>query len=213
MVLQVLRIAQYAGMVKMEHVSLDGAKMRANASKHKAMSYGRMKQEEQRLRQEVSELIQQTERTWGCSRISALLKLEGRYVSPPTVQSILNKHDMGSKYERLLRLEERASEKAIELTPVQVAIIMTKERNPQTNGFVERFNRTVLHEFFRIAFRQKFDETVEELQTDLDAWLIHYNTERPHRGYRNMGKRPIDTINDYLKSPQDQSGETVRLDD
>ena len=71
----------------------------------------------------------------------------------------------------------------------------TRVRRPQTNGFVERFNRTVLDEFFRMAFRTKFYESVEALQTDLDHWLVHYNTERPHQGYRNMGRRPMDTIN------------------
>ena len=74
----------------------------------------------------------------------------------------------------------------------------TKVRSPKTNGFVERFNGTVLDEFFRKVFREKFFESVEALQQDLDAWLAHYNTERPHRGYRNMGRRPIETINNYL---------------
>jgi transposase InsO family protein len=76
----------------------------------------------------------------------------------------------------------------------------TKVRHPQTNGFVERFNRTVLDEFFRTAFREKIYEGVEPLQEDLDRWLVHYNTERPHRGYRNMGKRPIDTVNEYCNT-------------
>lgn len=71
----------------------------------------------------------------------------------------------------------------------------TAVRSPQTNGFVERFIRTVKEEFFEVAFRQKFFESVPVLQTDLDTWLAHYNTERPHRGYRNMGRRPIDTVN------------------
>ena len=44
----------------------------------------------------------------------------------------------------------------------------TKVRGPQTNGFVERFNRTVLDEFFRVAFREKLYESVEALQNDLD---------------------------------------------
>jgi transposase InsO family protein len=70
----------------------------------------------------------------------------------------------------------------------------TQVRRPQTNGFVERFNRTVLDEFFRIVFRTKLYESVEVLQLDLDAWLVHYNTERPHQGYRNQGRRPIETI-------------------
>lgn len=36
--------------------------------------------------------------------------------------------------------------------------------------------------------------SVEELQIDLDQWLYQYNYERPHRGYRNMGRKPIETI-------------------
>lgn len=75
----------------------------------------------------------------------------------------------------------------------------TKVRHPQTNGFVERFNRTVLDEFFRTAFRTKFYESVQSLQDDPDKWLVQYNTERPHQGYRNMGRRPIDTINLFVK--------------
>ena len=74
----------------------------------------------------------------------------------------------------------------------------TKVRSPQTNGFVERFHGTVQDEFFQPALRTRFYATVQDLQADLDTWLIHYNTERPHRGYRNRGKRPMDTINDYL---------------
>lgn len=45
--------------------------------------------------------------TWGCVRLSDHLKLEGIQVSSPTVQSILIKHNLGSRYERLLRLEEQ----------------------------------------------------------------------------------------------------------
>ena len=50
-------------MVKLGHVALDGSKIKANASQHKAMSYDRMKQEDQRLRQEISELTLQAQRT------------------------------------------------------------------------------------------------------------------------------------------------------
>src|SRR5208282_3848795 len=46
---QVLRLCQTAGMVKLGHIALDGTKMKANASKHKAMSYGRMKKAEAQL--------------------------------------------------------------------------------------------------------------------------------------------------------------------
>lgn len=74
----------------------------------------------------------------------------------------------------------------------------TRVRTPRTNGFVERFNGTVLDEFFRLAMRETFYETVEALQADLDAWLVHYNTERPHLGYRNQGRRPIETVNQFV---------------
>jgi transposase InsO family protein len=76
----------------------------------------------------------------------------------------------------------------------------TKVRRPQTNGFVERFNRTVLDEFFRIAMRTTLYESVETLQADLDVWLHDYNYERPHQGYRNLGKRPFDTIRKFVQS-------------
>jgi len=74
----------------------------------------------------------------------------------------------------------------------------TKVRNPQTIGFVERFHRTVKEEFFEPALRETFYASAEVLQADLDRWLVHYNTEHPHHGYRNIGKRPIDTVSAYL---------------
>lgn len=59
--LQVLRLCQKAGMVKLGHVALDGTKIKANASKHKAMSYGRMNKEEARLQSEVDELLRRAD--------------------------------------------------------------------------------------------------------------------------------------------------------
>jgi len=251
--------------------------------------------------------------TRGCNWLHDRLLLEGISVSAPTIQGILNKHELGGRYERLLKLEARALQQEVELTPQQVAWLekanpnfrerhvessrpgellsqdtfyvgrlkgvgkvylhavvdtfssyafgylhtskqpeaaalvvhndvlpfyracdlplkailtdngrefcgtethpyelylalndiehrRTKVRSPQTNGFIERFNRTVLDEFFRIAFRTTFYESVEHLQTDFDQWLISYNTERPHQGYRNMGRRPIETIELYLRT-------------
>ena len=55
----------------------------------------------------------------------------------------------------------------------------TQVARPRTNGFVERFNRTVLDEFFREAFREKFYSSVDELQADLDQWLHHSITSDP----------------------------------
>jgi transposase InsO family protein len=56
----------------------------------------------------------------------------------------------------------------------------TKVKSPQTNGIVERFHRTVLNEFYRVACRRKIYVSSEELQRDLDLWLKHYNQVRPH---------------------------------
>ena len=61
--LEVLRLCQKAGLVKLGHVSLDGTKIKANASRHKAMSYERMKEEQKRLRKEIRELLNQAEST------------------------------------------------------------------------------------------------------------------------------------------------------
>ena len=59
--LQVLALCQQAGLVRLGHVALDGTKVRANASKHKAMSYKRMKEKEAQLAAEVAELLQKAQ--------------------------------------------------------------------------------------------------------------------------------------------------------
>ena len=58
---QVLQIALQAGTMKLGRVVLDGSKVKANASKHKAMSYGRMEEEEKRIKEEVKRLLEQAE--------------------------------------------------------------------------------------------------------------------------------------------------------
>ena len=59
--LQVLALCQRAGLVKLGHVALDGTKVKANASRHKAMSYRRMKEQEARLAVEVAELLRRAQ--------------------------------------------------------------------------------------------------------------------------------------------------------
>src|SRR5215210_400089 len=58
---QVLRIALEAGAMKVGRVALDGTKIKANASKHKAMSYDRMKEKEKDLRSQIKDLLAQAE--------------------------------------------------------------------------------------------------------------------------------------------------------
>ena len=72
----------------------------------------------------------------------------------------------------------------------------TKVKSPQTNGICERFHKTILQEFYQVAFRKTLFETVEQLQVDLDKWLDHYNTERTHQGKMCCGRTPIQTMID-----------------
>ncbi len=66
----------------------------------------------------------------------------------------------------------------------------TKVRSPRTNGFVERMNRTLLDECFRVKGRETFYLSIAEIQRDLDAFMTYYNTERSHQGYRLNGHTP-----------------------
>jgi transposase len=59
---KVVELAREAGLVKLGRLGVDGTKVRANASKHKAMSYGRMGKEEVRLKQEIEELLRRAEK-------------------------------------------------------------------------------------------------------------------------------------------------------
>jgi transposase InsO family protein len=72
----------------------------------------------------------------------------------------------------------------------------TKTKSPQTNGICERFHKTVLNEFYRIAFRKKLYASFEDLQNDLDLWVRSYNEERPHQGRWCFGKTPMQTFLD-----------------
>jgi transposase InsO family protein len=75
----------------------------------------------------------------------------------------------------------------------------TKVRSPRTNGFVERMNRTLLDEHFRIKGREKWYERVEEIQADLDEFLEFYNLKRSHQGYRLKGRTPAQALREALK--------------
>ena len=74
----------------------------------------------------------------------------------------------------------------------------TKARSPQSNGICERFHKTVLNEFYRVAFRKKIYNTLDELQADLDTWIKYYNEERTHSGKYCFGKTPMQTFLDSM---------------
>ncbi len=74
----------------------------------------------------------------------------------------------------------------------------TKVNRPQSNGFVERLHRALLDEQFRVQGRKKWYETVEEMQTDLDAYHLHYNSKRPHQSRAMKGRTPYKAFTDGL---------------
>ena len=68
--------------------------------------------------------------------------------------------------------------------------------HPQTNGICERFHKTILQEFYQVAFRRKIYRSIEELQVDLDDWLRSYNHVRTHQGKICCGRTPMQTLID-----------------
>lgn len=74
----------------------------------------------------------------------------------------------------------------------------TKARSPQTNGICERFNKTVLQEFYQVTFRKKVYNSIEQLQQDLDKWIEYYNQDRTHSGKYCFGKTPMQTFLDSV---------------
>jgi hypothetical protein len=62
----------------------------------------------------------------------------------------------------------------------------------------ERFNKTILAEFYQAALRKKIHRSIEELQADLDVWIRDYITVRTHPGRWCYGKTPMQTFIDTL---------------
>ena len=78
----------------------------------------------------------------------------------------------------------------------------TRVKRPQTNGICERLHKTLLDEFYRVAFRKKVYQGLEDLQGDLDAFVERYNQERPHQGRWCYGKTPMQTFFDSVPLAQ-----------
>ena len=72
----------------------------------------------------------------------------------------------------------------------------TRVRRPQTNGSVERLNQTIQDEFYSVAFRKKLYKTLDEVQADLDEFMIYYNVQRTNQGRYCKGRTPMQTFLD-----------------
>lgn len=62
----------------------------------------------------------------------------------------------------------------------------TKANSPQTNGICERFHKTMKQEFYDTDFRKKIYHSLEELQQDVDSWLIQYNNHSIQISFRQI---------------------------
>jgi len=123
---QVLRLCQKAGLVKMGHVALDGTKLQANASKHKAMSYERMAKSEQELKAEIRKLMEEAERTdaeederhgkgkHGDELPEELTRRETRLKAIQRAKEALEAEAALTRAEELAKQAERAQQKAAE---------------------------------------------------------------------------------------------------
>lgn len=78
----------------------------------------------------------------------------------------------------------------------------TRIGSPESNGMVERFNRTLKEEFFSVAYRKRIYESIEALQADLDTFVTFYNAQRMHNGNRTQGRTPLQTLLDHLARPE-----------
>jgi transposase InsO family protein len=102
--------------------------------------------------------------------------------------------DRGSEYKG--RLDQHEYEMYLQIEGIEHS--KTQVRHPQTNGICERLHRTIQEEFYAVAFRKKLYHTIEEMQKDLDEWMLYYNHERPHSGRYCYGKTPMQTWQESL---------------
>ncbi len=70
----------------------------------------------------------------------------------------------------------------------------TKPRHAFTNGFVERFQQTILHDHWRVEFRRRYFTKLRQLEASLQSYLRFYNHERVHHGYRTQGRTPAQIV-------------------
>ena len=104
-----------------------------------------------------------------------------------------SRHKLLTKQDRLLRLEKTTCERQIELNQEQIRLLESG-----------RFNGTVLEELFRVLGRTKFYESIQEMQNDLDAYVVTYNTQKPHQGRGMNGRTPADVFPGCLTTPDQE---------
>ncbi len=102
------------------------------------------------------------------------------------IQSVLT--DNGKEFTTHHPSKNHSFERA--LTSLGIHHRLTLVRHPWTNGACERLNRTILEEFYQVAFRSKIYPSLNELYRDLDVFIEFYNYRRSHHGKRTKGNVP-----------------------
>ena len=113
------------------------------------------------------------------------------------VRRAVQRHRLGDRGSEFCGNPER-HEYELYLAVEDIDHSRTKTKSPQTNGICERFHKTALNEFYRVAFRKKVYRSIDELQADLDAWIREYDDTRPHQGRWCFGKTPMRTFLDAM---------------
>ncbi len=87
----------------------------------------------------------------------------------------------------------------------------TKAKSPQTNGICERFHQTIQNECYATVFRKKVFESIDELQQEVDTWLVEYNEQRSHSGKYCFGKTPLQTFIDAKCIAQEKMLDRIEI--
>ena len=96
------------------------------------------------------------------------------------------------------------------LTPTGAMLVARGGLAKRPDGFRRRIPRTLLDEHFRVMGRKKFYDGIVAMQTDLDAYLVSYNTERPHQGRGMKGRTPTDVFVRCLPKPRSSKEEKMK---
>lgn len=80
------------------------------------------------------------------------------------------------------------------LTDYEIEHHRIPKGKPILNGYCERFQRTILEEFYKVVFRKRFFNSIVELNQELQKYLVYYNFERLHFGLDKNGALPINVF-------------------
>ena len=142
---------------------------------------------------------------------------------PVTAVQILNNHVLPFFEEHGVRVETVLSDNGREFCgredrhPYELFLPLeeiehrrTKVGRPRSNGFIERFHRTLLDEHLRVKGRTTWYESVGEMQADLDAYIETYNRNRPHRGRGMEGRTPYQVFKKGIRKPRSPKKSTKK---